>query len=153
MMAVVAAVLAFAGAPAGTPVVCSPTPINGGTALGVTHWATQTIEVYGPTICTGLADVDPAQRAADRRWPEAAGLALLVTLHEAVHVALQSRDECQVETRAFGTLPGLLALLMPSDDALDRYLGHAAPLSTNRGRALEAARVADAGLPAAYHGC
>lgn len=145
MIAVLAAVLALGGAPA-TPFACSPTPLNGGAALGLTHWEAQTIEVYGPVGCAALlyAGASSRERVQLRRlnpgvdFAAVAGLGLLVDLHEALHVGMGTRDECAVEKVAMAKLPQLVAAVIPQAE---------------QARALTAATAADAGLPGAYHGC
>jgi hypothetical protein len=126
MLAVVAAVLALAGAPASTPFACVPAiqgyvAAPGTRAVGLTTWhddGTADVQVVGSVGCAALlyAGASPFERAALRRlnpsidfdWTVGAGL--LVDLHEAYHVAFRDPgDECRVERAALDHLPALLA--------------------------------------------
>ena len=150
--AVLAAVLALAGAPAGTTVTCHPDALVAqgglvGGALGITYRRPPAhIELYGPLVCAALvyAQASPAERLAIAElnptvnFQAVVGVGLLVALHEATHVGLNSGDECLVEKTALAGLPGLIS----------RYLD-----AFTVGRALAYAQASDASLPAQYHGC
>ncbi len=149
---VLLAVLALAGAPASTPVVCNPALTVGEYGLtwqyangtpGIVNGAT--IEL-GPLACGALvyAAASPQERRKIRAlnpgvdFDRMLGIGLQVALHEANHVALRSKNECLVEKTARTEINGLI----------ERY--------ADPKRALFAetdATVSDAFLPAAYHGC
>jgi hypothetical protein len=146
--AVLAAVLALAGAPADTKVTCHPEllPVpGGGTSVGLTIDLAR-IELYGPMACAAFlyAAASPTERLALARlnpatnFSKVVGVGLLAALHEATHVGLRSHDECLVEKTALGKLPTLLG----------QYLS---PVMAES--ALFYARDYDARLPAVYHGC
>jgi hypothetical protein len=149
----IVAALALAGAPAATPVTCSPVGLvqadgSATTALALTrlHATPVRVDLLGPAVCGGLlyASASPRERAALRRLnPRVAfvrleGVGLLVMLHEAQHVALGSADECRAEAAAMAELPALVAQLVAEPE---------------RAAVLAIARASDAQLPAAYHGC
>ncbi|HEV7132361.1 MAG TPA: hypothetical protein VGN27_01355 [Gaiellaceae bacterium] len=157
-LSVVLAVLALAGAPASTTVLCNPSlPPRGleGEALpsvihiapggAITPGPLDTI-VIGPTACAGLlyAAATPSERAAIRRLNPGldesvlVGAGLQVALHEANHVALDSTDECAVEKATRSEVNSLIV----------RYA------DPGRSRAAETqATASDASLPPQYHGC
>lgn len=150
-------VLALAGAPAATPVVCNPQIANAA-ELGVTYSDGGTIVngqfvpgtldriQLGGLACGAILYTSASQteRAAIRRlnpgvnFDQLVGVGLQVALHEAEHVALNSGDECLVEKTARAKVDGLISSLgdpgrVPAEEA--------------------AATASDAALPAAYHGC
>lgn len=149
ILATITSVLTLAGAPQSTPVVCNPI-LNQNVVLGVT-----VATVYGGPLdhielggeaCAALlyTSASPAERAAIRRlnpgvnFDHLVGEGLEVALHEAEHVALNSKDECLVEKTARTKIDGLLSSLgdpgrVPAEEA--------------------AATASDAGLPPQYHGC
>lgn len=151
MLSALLAVLALAGAPQGTRVVCTP-HIDGApaTALGGTFSTAPTgrplnyIELT-PTACGALlyASASTEERAAIRRlnpgvdFTRLLGVGLQVALHEAEHVGLQSSDECQVEKTARAKVGVLFQSLDPAGAASDE----------------RAAAASDAALPPPYHGC
>lgn len=145
-------VLALAGAPSTTHVVCNPqlpqsielgltvsdevTIVNGQVVMGrLDH-----IELGG-LACGALlyASASPREQALIRKlnptvdFAQLVGVGLQVALHEAEHVALNSPDECQVEKVTRTKVDTLLAPFGAAAEA--------------------AATTSDAGLPAAYHGC
>lgn len=145
MLAVFVAVLALAGAPTDTPIVCLAS-IQGG-VYGQVAWTAdgpQHIELQN-RICLAVRFVaanrqERNQIAAERPsvfMAQVVGVGLLVALHEAEHVALVSFDECKVEKAALRKVPVLLKRFMP-------LLWQSA---------LAFARDYDRGLPASYHGC
>lgn len=147
MVAVFAVVLAFAGAPANTPVGCyrsfTPASIAGQTLFYAT--GDVRIEVLERTACLA-AQFAAANRAGRtvlvRDHPHTTmiavyGRGMLQLLHEAEHVALRTTDECRVETAAWQKLPVLLKMFTPR-------LWQSA---------LAAARAYHQGLPANYRGC
>ena len=156
MLTALLAVLALAGAPQSTSVLCNPQLANSG-ELGVTFPAYVTIVdgkvtngpltmiQLGGEACGALlyASSSPAERAVIRRLNPSIdfhhwmGEGLQAALHEAEHVALNSGDECLVEKTTRGKIDGLLASLDPAGAAADEA----------------AATASDAGLPPAYHGC
>ncbi len=120
MLAVFAAVLALAGAPANTPVACVPalTHVNLGQAAWVDGRLAR-IEL-SPQVCLAArfaaADREERSRIAlahHRAMYEVLGVGMLALLHEAEHVALQSRNECQVEKAAYAKVPILLRQFGP----------------------------------------
>jgi hypothetical protein len=148
--AVLASVLALAGAPADTSVVCHPEllPVPGGTAVGLSNFGVTParIDLYGPMACAALlfAAASPTERSALHRlnpavsFPQIVGVGLLTVLHESTHVGLRSHDECLVEKTALAKLPGLIASYVDISTAA---------------QALTEAYAYDARLPAVYHGC
>lgn len=147
MLAVFAAVLALAGAPASTQVSCY-TQLPGdkdGLALLDDRGVPFAIQLADGVACLAARYVaaDRPGRdliAAQHRYVVPAafvGVGLLVALHEAEHVGLRSTDECLVERTALLKLPGLLKRYMPRQWR----------------QALEFARYYDSQLPAKYHGC
>jgi hypothetical protein len=124
--AILASIFALAGAPASTGFTCQPDVliVNGAAApnaVGVTRFGPPaTIEVRPPGCAALLyAALSPRERVQVARLnptvdlPALAGYGLLVDLHEAVHVATGSRNECAVELLAFGKLPNLVREVLP----------------------------------------
>lgn len=138
MLAVIAAVLALAGAPANTQVSCDPSLLGGRT------WYTLSPPVVhlDSIACAGLllAGASPLTRNAIQRLNPSAKLdyligdGLLETIHEATHAALQSGDEGRVECLAMKLLPKLLSAYAPNPASSYAY-----------------AQEYDASLPAEYH--
>jgi hypothetical protein len=116
MLTALVAVLALAGAPAGTNVVCNPT--LQATELGDAYSLTITITSDGRIIpgtldhiqlgtlaCGALlyTSATPRERGAIRKlnptvdFDQMVGIGLQVVLHESEHVALNSTDECLTE--------------------------------------------------------
>ena len=124
------AVLALAGAPASTPVLCHPGLLDGG-AWGTTHFETQpfAVDLYGPRGCAAVlyASATAAERVQIARLnpsvnlAQMAGEGLLVALHEANHVALRTQQECLVEATAYAELPQLLAQVHLDTAAIATY--------------------------------
>lgn len=141
VVAVIAAVLALAGAPANTVVVCNPAlPFGGQTHLGsptrieLQVWACSSLMIAGAsrTERTKIRALNP-----DVNLDERLGVGLLIVLHEAFHAALRSGDETLVECRAMANIQALLR----------RY-------GINPSLDFEYARAYDATLPAEYkRGC
>lgn len=142
VLAVIAAVLALAGAPANTVVVCNPSLALG----GQTHYQRNPPLIELQVVaCSALmiAGASPAERAKIRKLnpdvnlDERVGVGLLIVLHEAFHAALRSGDETLVECRAMANIQTLLR----------RY-------GLNPSLDFEYARAYDATLPADYkRGC
>lgn len=139
MAAVIAAVLALAGAPANTVVVCNPDlPVGGRTTL-----STPPLIQLRATPCAAvlLAAASPAERAAIARLnpgvviDRIVGAGLAIALHEAFHASLRSGDEALVQCNAMKRLPELLAKYAPDANAAWGW-----------------ARAYDADLPPEYHG-
>lgn len=130
MLATLAVVLAFAGAPAATPVVCNPNLPPGtfartdGTISGATFVAVDRVEL-GVMACGAVlyTSVNATERARIRAlnpgidFDRLTGAGLLVALHEATHVALMSTDECLVERTAVGRVHALLDQTADHPDA------------------------------------
>lgn len=157
MLSVLLSVLALAGAPTTTRVDCNPElPATVELGLTVSDEATVTGGqisfgrldhiLLGQEACGALlyASASPSERASIRRlnptvnFDHLLGEGLQVVLHEATHVALDSRNECPVEKQTRARIDGLLERVA----------------DPGRLSAEEAAATAsDAGLPAQYHGC
>lgn len=150
MIALLAAVLALAGAPADTPTTCHAQTLTqfGSTRVfwGYAWWTTlPRIDLYGPVGCTAALylNANPSERAQLAQlnpavnWPWLVGEGLLLDLHEAEHVALNSGDECLVEKTALQKLPQLLA-------------GFGSGFAAD---AMKGAQSWDAAQPTEYHGC
>lgn len=147
MLATLVAVLALAGAPASTRVECAPY-LDARVVLAVTVRDTipgPLSRVFlGTTACGALlySSSTPRERAAFRRlnpsvdFDHLVGVGIQVTLHEALHVALDSSDECLVEKYTRSKIDGLLSQLADP--------GHAAAVQA-------AATASDAALPPQYH--
>lgn len=139
MLAVIAAVLALAGAPSDTRVVCEPSlPVG-----GITYYTLSPPSIQlSPIACAAilLAAASASERVAIARLNPTAnidrilGIGLLIDLHEAEHAALRSGDETLVQCAALAKLPTLLARLTPHPDASARW-----------------AATSDATLPPEYH--
>jgi hypothetical protein len=147
MLVIIAAVLALAGAPAGTQVSCGSVP------RGEVGWAWWNVSppriILGPVSCGALlyAGATDQERAEIRTLnglsvldaSETEGVGLLVALHEASHAA-GLHDETAAECAAVRLLPVLLDRLGVTGYAL--------------WSALDAARGWDYGLPSVYReGC
>jgi len=139
---VLAVVLALAGAPANTPVSCQPS-----VATGLTYWTDS-----GPSRIELSERVCLAARYAGANRQErnriaaahpnlvmfdVLGSGLMILLHEAEHVALQSRNECQVEKAAYAKVHVLLR----------RFAPRLYPLT------MASATRYHSGRPASYRGC
>lgn len=119
MAAVLAAVLALAGAPANTQVVCNPALQAG----GATQYLRQppTIELApGPCSSLLLTGATPLERVKIAKLnPQAnldglVGVGLLIVLHESFHAALRTGDETLVECRAMAGVGELLDRFGPN---------------------------------------
>lgn len=138
-------VLALAGAPASTSFTCSPVTLPG-PSWGLSWPEYDTIAVYGPMGCAALdyAGASTSERRSIARlnprriMARVVGYGLIVDEHEAMHIGLDSRNECVVEREALRVLPALLA----------RYF---APAFAQQ--AYWYAQGYDSRLPASYHGC
>lgn len=107
--ATVAAMFALAGAPAGTPVTCSPLAtltINGGQAWGYTTFVSVDGATAHPTgvvlaadLCHNLHSPYPPNRAA----------ALYGLLHEVEYLAIGRPDECGSDAAAGPLIPAVVA--------------------------------------------
>lgn len=158
MLAALISVLALAGAPASTPVLCDPL-LPPEKELGIAYpdvvfvapdgsitLGPLTRISLGPLSCGGLlyASASASERAALRRlnrgvdFDKVLGVGLLVALHEANHVALNLTNECLVEKKTLSEVDRLIV----------RYAdpGHAAAASA-------AAARDDERLPPNYRGC
>jgi hypothetical protein len=124
VVAVFAAILALAGAPATTPVTCQPPiPNEVGYTLGNTFWpdGAPSIVLKGQPACLAAYYVasTPLQRKNLERlnpqaWDRVAGLGLLVILHESEHAALgRAAGECLVQRTAMSKMPLLLHRFVP----------------------------------------
>lgn len=157
MLAALVTVLALAGAPPSTRVVCDPA-LPSGVELGLTISDEAQIVggvvvqgpldhiILGTTACGGLlyASLSPSVRRVVRRmnpgvnFDYLAGVGLQVALHEAEHVALNSTNECLVEKTARSKIDDLLSRVGdPGRVALEE----------------SAATASDASLPATYRDC
>jgi hypothetical protein len=157
MLTALVAVLALAGAPAGTNVVCNPT--LQATELGDAYSLTITITSDGRIIpgtldhiqlgtlaCGALlyTSATPRERGAIRKlnptvdFDQMVGIGLQVVLHESEHVALNSTDECLTEKTTQAKVAGLIAQFADPGRV---------------GQAETQATVSDAQLPPRYHGC
>jgi hypothetical protein len=130
MFATLLAVLALAGAPASTHVVCNPNLPPGlfgrtdGAISDTTFVRVDQVEL-GPLACGAVlyTSASPEERAAIRQlnpsidFDRLAGAGLLVALHEATHVALASSDECLVERTALAGVPALLSQVADHPEA------------------------------------
>jgi len=135
LFAAMASALALAGAPATTPVTCSPTVLPGD-RWGETEWDARpvSISLFGAQGCAAAlyASMTPKQRVQTNRlnptwnFPQVVGQGLLLDLHEASHVGLFTKDECRVEARAFALLPTLLSKYFDRSFAL-RATNYALP--------------------------
>lgn len=116
MLVALLSALSLAGAPATTPVTCYPNPLPGG-AWGLTDWNTSPVSIRlfsvgcGAALYASASKVERAKIAKLNptvNFPELIGRGLLVDLHEAEHVGLNSKNECLVEGTAYERLPVLL---------------------------------------------
>lgn len=126
ILAALLAALTMSGAPATTPVSCSPVLFAGGEA-GLAYPARvipggppqplTNISLYGPLGCaaTLYGSETPLQRKLTARlnrgvnFPRVVGQGFLLVLHEGSHVGLNSRDECVVERQAWALYPALVS--------------------------------------------
>ena len=158
MLSALLAVLALAGAPTTTSVLCNPA-LPPTAELGITFPDYITVAPdgtitpgpltriqLGPMACGGLlyASVSPSVRLQIRRmnptidFDQWLAVGLQVALHEANHVALNSTNECRVEKVTRTEINGLI-----------EKLGDPGRISAEEADAA----ASDAGLPTAYHGC
>lgn len=141
VLAVIAAVLALAGAPANTVVVCNPSLAFGGeTHLGNPSRIELQVWACSSLLIAGASRTERAKIRAlnpDVNLDERVGVGLLIVLHEAFHAALRSGDETLVECHAIASIQTLLR----------RY-------GLNPSLDMEYARAYDGTLPADYkRGC
>jgi hypothetical protein len=129
MFATLFAVLALAGAPASTHVVCNPDLPPGifgrtdGAISGTTFVRVDQVEL-GTLACGAIlfTSASPSERVAIRAlnpsidFDRLTGAGLLVALHEATHVALASSDECLVERTALAGVQTLTAQVAEHPD-------------------------------------
>ena len=120
VLAVFAVILALAGAPANTPVSCLPHLSGGNRGLAYIDDNPMRIEVTnGVCLAAQYAGATRQERnqiaAANPKLVmfDVLGSGLLDLLHEAEHVALRSRDECQVEKAAYAKVRVLLRRFAP----------------------------------------
>lgn len=121
---IVAAALAFMGAPASTPVACNPDTTGAIAAQGATYnIGTPAVRIdLGPVVCAGLLYLaaSPTERVALRAanpliyFPHDIGIAVIVLLHEAHHVT-GDRDETSTECAAMAALPAFVAAHIEPD--------------------------------------
>lgn len=142
------AALALMGAPASLPVSCNPESTAARGAAALTWFVPGTLTPlrveFGVQVCGGLVwlAASPAERVKIRAlnpaydFERAAGVALVVVLHEAHH-ASGDRDEARTECFALRQLDAFAAVWAPADERT---------VIVAQGRAY------DATLPAAYHG-
>jgi len=107
--------LSMAGAPAATPVICTPSVPQG--ENGWAQWApTEYIELK-PEICDGLHWLDTREEGNEpfMNWVGQAGVSGLVMLHEATHIA-GDHDETSTECEALKLLPDFLAQYLSGDE-------------------------------------
>lgn len=122
MAAVIAAVLALAGAPANTQVVCNPSLAPSGATK---YLRTPPSIELGPIPCAGLllAGATPDERVKlaalnpDANFDALIGAGLMIALHEAFHAGLRSGDETLVECHAMAHIEELLNRWGPSPAA------------------------------------
>lgn len=152
ILPVMAAILALAGAPANTQVVCDPNlaqdfpALPGYETAGIAEGigTDHPVILLGPTTCGAILylSMTPAERYATHllnqtvSWDWLEGAGLLIAMHESEHEALRSWNECDVERQAIAKVPEIIA----------RYADDAG--------ALRMAEAADSSMPINYHtGC
>lgn len=145
---VVLAALALNGASASLPVRCNPDTTAARHAEGLTYFvpgtATPTGIEFSGTVCAGLLwlAASPTERVAIGRlnsgynFDHAAGVALIVVLHETRHGA-GDRDEAHTECVAVGEVDAFAQRVAPVGELL---------------RMLAYAHDYDRALPASFHG-
>lgn len=107
-----AAVLALAGAPANTQVVCNPTLTHG----GATYLRNPPLIELAPTSCAALllSGATPLERVKiaklnpNANFDALIGAGLMIALHEAFHAGLRSGNETLVECYAMARIEELL---------------------------------------------
>jgi hypothetical protein len=118
MRALIAAVLALGGAPAGTTVSCASAPLlayNATGAYALTYFGTPPVIRLGGLICSDLISASPGNRAVGE----------YIVLREAVHTALNNGNECEDDRVSLALLPRMRERFRwrPSDLRAVRLLG------------------------------
>lgn len=144
LIPMIAVLFSLVGAP-NTPASCGNMIDSPFYAYGVTFFAPPLPGPYpnvvldGVTVCTGDlylgADEQTRQLLGELEpytpWAQYAGIGALVTMHEGVHAATGSRDECYVESVAWSLLPDVLNKYLSTPDEIRVALDAAKKIDYN----------------------